>query len=95
MFRKKLQVDLKIQHRISRGNSSSRYLENANSQNVFLWRYLYGIAEAVVQRYSVKKIFLKISQNLQENTCAEVIFSKIAGQKPASLWNRDSSTGVF
>ena len=25
--------------------------------------------EAVVQRYFVKKTFLKISQNLQENTC--------------------------
>ena len=30
--------------------------------------------EAVVQRYSVKKIFLKISQNSQENLCARVSF---------------------
>ena len=28
--------------------------------------------EAVVQRCSVKKVFLKISQNSQENTCARV-----------------------
>ena len=28
--------------------------------------------EAVVQRCSVKKVFLKISQNSQENTCAKV-----------------------
>ena len=30
--------------------------------------------EAVVQRYSIKKVFLEISQNLQENTCARVPF---------------------
>ena len=28
------------------------------------------ITEVVVQRCSVKKVFLKISQNLQESTCA-------------------------
>ena len=28
--------------------------------------------EAAVQRCSVKKVFLKISQNSQENTCASV-----------------------
>ena len=26
--------------------------------------------EAVVEKYSVKKVFLEISQNLQENICA-------------------------
>ena len=30
--------------------------------------------EAVAQRWSVKKLFLKISQNSQENTCARVSF---------------------
>ena len=30
--------------------------------------------EAVVWRCSVKKVFLKISQNSQENTCARVSF---------------------
>ena len=30
--------------------------------------------EAVVQRCSIKKVFLKISQNPQENTCARVSF---------------------
>ena len=33
-----------------------------------------AIAEAVVQRCSVKKAFLEISQNSQENTCARVSF---------------------
>ena len=31
-------------------------------------------SEAVVQRFSVKKLFLKISQNSQEDTCARVSF---------------------
>ena len=32
------------------------------------------IIEAVVQRCSVKKVFLEISQNSQESTCARVAF---------------------
>ena len=31
--------------------------------------------EAVVRRCSVEKVFLEISQNSQENTCARVTFS--------------------
>ena len=31
-------------------------------------------SEAVVRRCSVKKVFLKFSQNLQEKTCARVSF---------------------
>ena len=31
-----------------------------------------GILEAVVRRHSFKKVFLKIFQNSQENTCARV-----------------------
>ena len=30
--------------------------------------------EAVIERCSVKKVFLEISQNVQENTCATVSF---------------------
>ena len=33
-----------------------------------------NFTEAVVQRCSVKKMFLKISENLQENICARVFF---------------------
>ena len=32
------------------------------------------VSEAVAQRCSVKKMFLKISNNSQENTCARVSF---------------------
>ena len=33
-----------------------------------------GKIKAVVEKYSVKKVFLEISQNSQENTCARVSF---------------------
>ena len=37
-------------------------------------------SEAVVRRCSVKKVYLEISQNSQENTCARVSFlNKVAG----------------
>ena len=36
-----------------------------------------------------EKVFLEISPDSQENTCASVFFNKIAGQK------RDSGAGVF
>ena len=34
------------------------------------------LMEAVVRRRSVKKVFLEISQNSQENTCARVFCSR-------------------
>ena len=51
------------------------------------------IKEALVQKCSVKKVFLEISQNSQENTCAGVFFNKVAGLRPATLlkkrlWHR-------
>ena len=36
------------------------------------------MSEAVVRRYSVKTVFLKISQNSQENR--NLLFNKVAGQ---------------
>ena len=52
--------------------------------------------EAVAQRCSVKKVFLEISQNSQENTCARVsFFKKLAGVSLQLYYKRDSSTGVF
>ena len=49
--------------------------------------------ETFFQRCSAKKMFLEISQNSQENTCARVFFKKIAGLRPATLlkkrlWHR-------
>ena len=40
----------------------------------FLRRSLFLNSKVVAQRYSVKKLFLKFSQNSQENACARVSF---------------------
>ena len=44
------------------------------SANSFKMDNLCRSIEAVVQRCSVKKMFLEISQNSQKNTCARVSF---------------------
>ena len=50
-------------------------------------------AEAVVQRCSVKKVFLEISQSHRKTPVPETLFNKFAGLRPAtllkkSLWHR-------
>ena len=52
--------------------------------------------KAVVQRSSVKKMFLEISQNSQENICARVSF--VINLQASGLqlyYKRDSGTDVF
>ena len=52
--------------------------------------------EAVVWRCSVEKMFLEISQNSQENTCARVSFLiKLQALGLQIYLKRDSGTGVF
>ena len=41
----------------------------------------------------MKKVFLKISQNLQEAPVAESLFNKFNGFKPLTLLKGDSITG--
>ena len=53
-------------------------------------------AEAVVWRCSIKKVFLKILQNSQENTCARVSFlTKLQASCLQLYQKRDSGTGVL
>ena len=48
------------------------------------------------QRCSVKKVFLEISQNSQENTCAKVsFFIKLQASGLQLYQKRDPGTGVF
>ena len=50
--------------------------------------------EAVAQKCFVKKVFLKISRNSQENTCARVSFlNEAAG--PATLFKKETLAQVF
>ena len=52
--------------------------------------------EEVVMRYSVKKVFVKISQNSQENTCVKVsfltyqsfFFNKVTSPRLATLFKK-------
>ena len=39
-----------------------------------MYRYFYGITEALVQRCSVDNVFLEKSENSQENACTEKCF---------------------
>ena len=50
----------------------------SDGEMIVLWSNNLENTEAVVQRCFVKKLVLKISQNSQENTCANLIFSKVA-----------------
>ena len=58
--------------------------------------FLKGISEAVARTCSVKKVFLEISQNFQENVCAIFsFFNKVAGWPPTLLRKRDPGMDVF
>ena len=54
-------------------------------------------SQAVAQMCFVKKVFLEILQNSEENTCARVslFFNKDAGLMPATLLKKDSGTAFF
>ena len=47
------------------------------------------------QRCSVKKVFLEMSQNSHENTCARVFFNKVESLRSELCLKRDSGTGAF
>ena len=53
------------------------------------------ITEAVAQRCSIKKLFLKISQYSQESTYARASFDKVAGLRPGTLFKKKTLAQVF
>ena len=53
------------------------------------------MSEAVIRKCSVKKEFLKILQNSQENICAKIFFIKAAGLRPETLSKKDTPAEVF
>ena len=62
----------------------------------FITYHIVNMAEEVFLRSSVKKLFLKISQNSQENTCAEVSFLINLQANSLKLYlKRGSNTGVL
>ena len=85
---KKSECRLKIHEKIV----FNRVTQNVRCEIYFSWfhsqfhRFGVKILEAVVQRCSVKMVFLKNSQNSQESTCARVSFlNKIAGLRSVTL----------
>ena len=56
-----------------------------SSKNTFIETFK---TEAVIQSCSPKKVFLKVSQNSQENTCARVSFLRHATLLKKTLWHR-------
>ena len=56
----------------------------------------YKMSEAPARGVLWKKVFLKLSKNSQENTCARVSFLiKLQASGLRLYWKRDSGTGVF
>ena len=53
------------------------------------------VNERWIQNCSVKKAFIKISQNSQENTCAKVSFSVKCRLQPATLLKRKPQQKCF
>ena len=85
--------------------SETYYVTLCDLLNLFMWSLIssfsklpiyiliFQLSESVVQRCSVKKVFLEISQNSQENTCARVSFLIKLQVRPATLlkkrlWHR-------
>ena len=56
-------------------------------------RFFFRKAKAVARRCSVKKVFLNISQNLQENTSAGVAF--LIRLESVQLYQKDNLAKVF
>ena len=54
-----------------------------------------SFTEVVVRNCSIKKMFLKISQNLQENTCARDSFLRVSGTGVFLLILRDFLEHLF
>ena len=76
-----LKSEILLNERLHHGYFS---MKKFNLKNTFL------TAEAVVWRCSIKKVYLEISQNLQENTCARESFLK-----PCNFIKKESLAQVF
>ena len=63
-------------------------------KNIFSATIISLVTSAITQRWSVKKLFLKISQNFQKKVLLSV-FNKVADCRPVTSINRNSDTSVF
>ena len=76
-----------------------QWLEGYNNSTHFVyWRnkLILVTLERTSTRSSRSEVFLKISQNLQENTCASVSFlNKVAGLRPMIFMKKEALAQVF
>ena len=92
---------MKIRKKIltKKGKKSFIYLELKGSRREEVFSKgdrFFIFSEAVARRCSVKKVFLEISQNLQENICSRVSFLIKLEDYGLQLYSkRDPGTGVF
>ena len=68
------------------------FVEYCNNNQIISVRQF---SEAVTQRCSVKKVFLKISRNLQENTCARFSFLIKLQASGLQLYKKETLAKVF
>ena len=70
-----------------------------NCKNCLFWKcvliFRCSTAFCKTQRCSIKKMFLTIFENLQENICVWVSFNKVAGLGLQLYWKKHSGAGAF
>ena len=68
-----------------------------STTGVSLYLHIYTVLYGKKQLLggSIKKLFLKISQNSQENNCIGVFFNKLAGLRSATLLKKEIPTKYF
>ena len=69
--------------------------ENTIGVSYFCWLCKTVKAEAVIRRYSARKVFLEIPQNTQENTCARVSFLIELQAEACNFFKKETLTQVF
>ena len=94
-MKNKKTVHLKLQHRITKKNSFSRYLENDKSRNVFVTTFVWYCLSSRPELFCKKGVLRNFPKLTGKHLRRSVFLKKFLSQRPAALFKRDSSTGVF
>ena len=77
-------------------SNSTRNMKDVNFVPKDVQRILSSRRNIMNRKCCTRKLFLKISQYLQEDTCVGISFSiKMQAFRASALLKRDSNTGVF
>ena len=94
-MKNKKTVHLTLQHRITKKNSFSRYLENDKFQNVFVTTFVWYCLSSRPELFCKKGVLRNFPKLTGKHLRRSVFLKKFLSQRPAALFKRDSSTGVF